>query len=146
MHEGRPVTLLLVEDDDGDAKAVIRAFAREGIVNCVLRAVDGVEALHMLRTDDPSDRLDPPYIILLDLNMPRMGGLQFLTALRSDPALRWTVVFVLSTSRLQEDVEAARALNVAGFIPKGRSEGGFDRLVSLLERYWRVIEFAQPAA
>ena len=133
------VTVLLLEDDDVDAERVIRAFHKSGLPHPVRRARDGIEALEILRgeTEEPIER---PYIILLDLKMPRMGGFQFLGCLREDRALADSVVFVLTTSRNESDRCRAYLQNVAGYIVKSRTSGDFVDVASMLEWYWRVVD------
>src|ERR1700676_3754331 len=111
-----PVRILLVEDDDGDAKAVERTFLKARIAIPLLRVRDGVEAMEMLRGTDQQPRLEPPYLLLVDLNMPRMNGIQLVTAIREDPGLHETIVFMLTTSNRAEDKQAAYSLNVTGYI------------------------------
>jgi CheY-like chemotaxis protein len=139
-RDPRPLTILLVEDDDGDARAVQRAFRQRDYVNPIARAVDGIEALEMLRPCDGASQPPAPQILLVDLNMPRMNGLQFVSALRNDPNLSHSVVFVLTTSKRDEDKWAAYDLNVAGFIVKARAGENFSNLVNLLDCYWQTVE------
>jgi len=129
-------TILLVEDDDIDAKIVERAFKKLRIANPIIRAKDGVMALEILR----STAISRPYIILLDLNMPRMGGLEMLEELRGDKNLTNNVVFVLTTSKDDKDKFAAYSQNIAGYILKESLQNGFDDLVKLLDHYWRIVE------
>lgn len=129
-------TILLVEDDDIDAMIVERAFKKLRIVNPIVRAKDGILALELLR----STTVSRPYIILLDLNMPRMGGLEMLEELRGDKNLTNNVVFVLTTSKDDEDKFAAYSQNIAGYILKESLQDGFDDLVKLLDHYWRIVE------
>lgn len=129
-------TILLVEDDDIDAMIVERAFKKLRIVNPIVRAKDGILALELLR----STTVSRPYIILLDLNMPRMGGLEMLEELRGDKNLTNNVVFVLTTSKDDEDKFAAYSQNIAGYILKESLQDGFDDLVNLLDHYWRIVE------
>jgi len=135
----RPVTILLVEDDDVDAERVTRAFRKAGIATPIRRARDGIEALEILRGETPPT-LPRPFIILLDLKLPRMGGLQFLGCLREIAELRDTVVFVLTTSSNESDRCKAYQNNVAGYIVKSRTNGDFVNIASMLEWYWRVVE------
>jgi len=130
------VTLMLVEDDDVDAMGVERALKQRRISNPMIRAHDGVEALEFLR----DGRVGRPYIILLDLNMPRMGGLELLDVLRDDPVLKQSVVFVLTTSKSDEDLAAAYEKFVAGYIVKSELAGTFGKLIDMLDVYWQIVE------
>lgn len=134
--EYREVSLLMIEDDDIDATALKRALQKLKLLNPVYRARDGLEGLDMLRGGD----VPSPYIILLDLNMPRMNGLEFLEELRSDPSLTHTIVFVLTTSKSDEDIMAAYREHVAGYLLKQRMDDDFLQVVSLLNHYWRIVE------
>lgn len=141
------VTLLLVEDDAVDAEAIQRAFRQQRIANAFVVARDGVEALAALRGDGRAGGVPRPYVVLLDLNMPRMNGVEFLEALRTDPALAASVVFVLTTSDRDEDKQAAYDRHVAGYILKSRAGVDFLDVVRLLGAYWQLVEFPPtPAA
>jgi CheY-like chemotaxis protein len=139
----RPVKVLLVEDDEVDRLAVRRAFAKHGVANEIVEAMNGREALEALRGGAGRAPLERPYVILLDLNMPVMNGVEFLDALRADPALSDAVVFVLSTSRSAGDVTEAHRRNVAGYIAKSNAGDGFREAVRLLESYWRLVELPE---
>lgn len=132
----KEVTLLIVDDDDIDAIALQRALRKLRLLNTIHRARDGKEALNMLRTA----AIPMPYIILLDLNMPRMNGLEFLQELRVDPMLTQAVVFVLTTSKSDEDLVAAYREHVAGYIFKQHMDRDFLEVVGLIEHYWRLVE------
>ena len=133
------VHLLLAEDDDGDAKAVHRAFARAKISNPITRAVDGIEALEYLRGENGKSKLPRPYMMLVDMNMPRMNGIELVRTLRGDPELRDSVIFMLTTSKRDEDKIAAYDLNVAGYVVKETAGSDFMNLVELMDRYWRIV-------
>jgi CheY-like chemotaxis protein len=137
---GDPISLLLVEDDDIDAEAIYRAFKKNKIANPLTRVSDGIEALALLRGEDPNRVLSQPYIILLDINMPRMNGHEFLMALRKDKDLHNCVVFVLTTSDSDHDIDQAYSQNVAGYIVKSRVGSDFANLTGLIDHYWRYIE------
>jgi CheY-like chemotaxis protein len=139
-HDVNPLNILLVEDDDGDAKAVQRAFQKAKIANPIIRAVDGVEALDMLRGTNGKAKPPSPFILLVDLNMPRMNGIQLVKILREDKDLRHSIAFILTTSRSDEDKFAAYDLNVAGYIVKSTAGQDFLNLVTLLDCYWRIVE------
>ena len=135
-----PIRILLVEDDDGDAKAVERTFLKARIANPIVRALDGFEAMEILKGTDQQPRLEPPYLLLVDLNMPRMNGIQLATAIREDPELHDTIIFMLTTSNRAEDKQAAYSLNVTGYILKEKAGEDFLKLFSLVDSYWRIVE------
>lgn len=134
-----PVSILLVEDDDGDAIAVRRAFSRAKIANPIRRAVDGVEALEILRAE-PGPGEIRPNIVLLDINMPRMNGLETLREIRRDALLQKLVVVVLTTSDDPRDIEEAYDGNVAGYIVKQSAGSEFLRVMDSLDGFLKVIE------
>ncbi|MEM1399179.1 MAG: response regulator [Pseudomonadota bacterium] len=143
-EDGRMVTLLVVEDDELDVIGVKRALRALRVNNPVVVAKDGVDALDILRGQNGRQKLEAPYIILLDLNMPRMDGLEFLAVIRSDPNLRSSVVFVLTTSDDQEDIIKAYDHNVAGYIVKADPQRSFMDALKLVETYWTTV--ALPAS
>lgn len=136
----KTVHVLLIEDNEVDVEAVLRAFRLHRIANPVIRACDGIEALELLRGTNGRPRLPRPYLILLDIKLPRMNGIEFMRSLRTDPELADSVVFVLTTSRSDEDKLATYDLHAAGYMVKDNVGGDFLRLVDLLDRYWRVVE------
>jgi CheY-like chemotaxis protein len=137
----RPVSILLVDDDAVDAMAVKRAFRELKIANPVVEAHNGIEALERLRGENCYEQVSEPLLILLDLNMPRMGGIEFLQELRDDPLLRRALVFVMTTSSADEDRRLAYEKNIAGYILKHRPKESFLEAIRMLECYWRTIEF-----
>ena len=139
MH--KPVSILLVEDDKIDAKAFMRAYRAAGISNPVTVARDGVEGweeLKGLRTGTPFSR---PGVLILDINMPRMSGIELLRRIRNDEQLHDLVVFMLTTSNDDNDKLAAYDLNVAGYMLKSDLENGFEKAVELLKNYLKSVEF-----
>lgn len=135
------VSILLVDDDDIDRKTVRRAFRQLKIANPIHEAKDGMEALSILRGADGHARLAPPFLILLDLAMPRMDGLEFLAEVREDEILQTAIIFVLTTSRADEDRTAAYRKNVAGYIVKTDFGNEFMRIIEMIDHYWRVVIF-----
>lgn len=134
------VTVVLVENNPIDREAVRRGFARHRIANPILDAEDGVQALDMLRGTNGMEKVARPFLLIVDLNMPRMSGIELIQALREDPELRDSIVFVLTTSRSDADRVAAYGLNVAGYIVKSEVGSGFLLLVEMLQHYWRIVE------
>lgn len=137
----REVTVLLVDDNDVDREAVKRAFAKHRIANTIVTAINGEDALDALRGTNGREAVPRPYLVLLDLNMPRMNGLEFLEALRADATLHDSIVFVLTTSKSDEDRLAAYGHNVAGYVQKGDVGAQFVNLLTLLDHYWRIVLF-----
>lgn len=137
----QPVELLVVDDDEVDVMAVERALRERQIANAIVVAEDGMEALEILRGEHASKSIGWPNIVLLDLNMPRMGGLEFLEEVRGDPKLSKLVIFVLTTSTDEQDIAAAYRQNIAGYITKNNAGEDFMGLVQLLRDYWTLIVF-----
>lgn len=135
------VNLLLVEDDEVDVQGLKRAFAKSRIGNPITVARDGIEALELLRGENGRAKLAKPYLVLLDLNMPRMNGLELLEIIRADEDLKSTLVFMITTSKAEEDKQRAYGHNVAGYIVKQDPANTFMQAVALLEHYWKIVEF-----
>lgn len=135
----RPLTVLLVEDDDVAAEAVARSFRRHGLDLPLVVAQDGAEALEILRGVHPTITIAKPYLVLLDLNMPRMTGFEFLEIVRADEALRGTVVFVLTTSESATDRARAYHEAIAGYMVKSAVGPQFAKLVGLLREYASTV-------
>ncbi len=135
------VTVLLVEDDLVDVMNVQRAFKKNNMQNPLAHARNGIEALAMLRGTEGYTKIEPrPQIILLDINMPKMNGLEMLKALRKDPELKSISVFMMTTSNDERDRLDAFDLNVAGYILKPVSFEKFVSAVSILNSYWKLCE------
>src|SRR3982751_3166509 len=97
------VNILVVEDDEIDVESLKRLFSKKDIKNPVHYASNGIEALEIMRGENNHAKVLKPYIVLLDINMPMMNGIEFLKEIRSDENLKDTVVFVLTTSPRDED-------------------------------------------
>ena len=131
------LNILLVEDDEVDVMNVRRAFQKNNIANPLFVAGDGEEALARLRAGEvPGERR----IVLLDLNMPRMNGIEFLRELRADPELMRTTVVVLTTSNDERDKIEAYDLNVAGYLLKPVTFSNFSEVMAALNKYWTLVE------
>ncbi len=137
----RVLNILLVEDDEVDVMNVRRAFERNNVSNPLYVAGNGLEALAMLRGDEvPKERR----LVLLDLNMPKMNGIEFLQELRADPDLAGLPVVVLTTSNDDQDKIDAYNLNVAGYLLKPVTFSNFCERMATLNKYWTLVEM--PAA
>lgn len=131
--------IMLVEDDEVDAMTVRRALKELHVANPLVRVENGEEALGSLR--DPAQA--KPCIILLDLNMPVMGGIEFLQVVKHDAALKRIPVVVLTTSDEQQDKLASFDLGVAGYIRKPVDYAQFVEAVRSVNAYWTLSELPQ---
>ena len=136
----QPAHILLVEDDEVEAEAIFRSFARQKVINPIVHASNGLEALAILRGANAATPLPHPYIILLDINLPQMNGIEFLQTIRQDPALKYSVVFVLTTSEREEDKLAAYNEQIAGYILKANAGRDFLEMLQLLDSYQLLVE------
>lgn len=133
--------ILLIENDSVDVMNVQRAFLKNHIANPLVIAGNGIEGLNLLKSDSPNRLPVLPKIILLDINMPKMNGLEFLKELRSDPELKMISVFILTTSNEEKDKMEAFNLNVAGYILKPLNFESFLNAIKVLHSYWSLIEY-----
>lgn len=137
MADDRALNILLVDDDEVDVMTVKRAFSKANITNRLFVASNGVEALELLRGGTiPQQRR----LVLLDLNMPKMNGLEFLRAIRNDPDLAALSVVVLTTSNEDRDRVDAFQLNVAGYLLKPVTFNTFAEVMATLNKYWTLME------
>lgn len=134
MRDNRPI--LLVEDDVVDRLVVKRAFKDLDLANPIEVAINGEAALSFLR--NPAN--PRPCIILLDLNMPLLGGLDFLKAIKSDEELKAIPVVVLTTSRDEQDRQESFKLGGAGYLVKPVEYERFIDMVRTLANYWALSE------
>ena len=137
MAIARP-TIFIVDDDEVAVMAFERAARQHGILAKTEFARDGAEALSVLRA---RDRVVSPYLIVLDLNMPGMGGLEFLDVLRRDPDLKNALVFVMTTSDSPNDIQAAYSHNIAGYFVKENAFRSIGSTLALMDRYAGLVTF-----
>jgi CheY-like chemotaxis protein len=135
FHSG---SIVLVEDDADDIELTMRALKRNGFNNHVITLRDGAQALDYLRhegnyaeSDDP-----PPALILLDLKLPRLDGLEVLGEIKSDPTLRALPIVMLTSSRQERDISEAYKLGVNSYISKPSDFSELLKVVNTLGRYW----------
>ena len=138
MLQEENVTFLVIDDDEVSVMAIKRAIRSLKLLNDVMVARDGEEALDLLRTKD-SGLCAKPYIILLDINMPRMNGLEFLAEVRDDPCLRTSVIFMVTTSEAPSDIAAAYDHLVAGYIVKENAMRSLRDALEMLGSYVRIV-------
>jgi len=140
MNHDKLLHILLVDDDEVDVMNVQRAFKKNNIINPLYVARNGLEALEMLRGQGQQSVPPERRLILLDLNMPKMNGLEFLRELRADPNLRSLTVVVLTTSDDDRDKVEAYQFNVAGYILKPVTFTAFVEAMATLNKYWTISE------
>ncbi|MBE9031431.1 response regulator [filamentous cyanobacterium LEGE 11480] len=140
----RQFSLLLIEDDDVDVMNVQRALRKNHLDIPLQRAAHGLEALEILDDcyGDSSSGERDNLIILLDLNMPKMGGLEFLRILRSRENMCKIPVIILTTSDQPQDLAAAYELNVAGYIVKPVDFHEFVEMIGIITRYWSICQIS----
>lgn len=131
--------ILLIEDDSIDAMTVARALKELHVTNRLEHVENGEEGLAFLR--DPAN--DKPCIILLDLNMPVMNGIEFLQAIKADNNLRRIPVVVLTTSEEQEDKLDSFSLGVAGYMRKPVDYQQFVETIRSIDAYWTISELPE---
>lgn len=134
-----PFNLLLVEDNELDVQIFKRALRKAGLSYPLTVAHDGLEALSILRGEDGAASFSRPGIVLLDLNMPRMDGHEFLDVMRADPALTDLVVFVLTTSDALKDKNLAYKQHVAGYVLKSVSGLSVMSTIHMLHQFAQVV-------
>jgi len=134
------MNILLVEDNDLDVEILKRALKRIDAPSSLLRAVDGEDALDILKKDLVQPELPRPFVILLDINMPRMNGHEFLEELRQTDGLNDARVFIFTTSDSKKDVRRAYQNNANGYIVKPNSTSELSNVLDTLHKFWELCE------
>lgn len=140
-------TILLAEDSDNDAEMVVDAFKEAHLANPIVRVFDGVEVLEFLRCEGKfsNRKHDRPIVLLLDLQMPRLGGVETLTQLRADPEFAHLPVVILTSSREESDAAASWNLGVNAFVIKPVEPPQFVAALKVLGKFWAVLNETPPA-
>lgn len=148
MTTARPVTILLVEDNLQDIEITRRAFAKGRVKNDLIAVRDGEEALDYLyrrgRYQDPG-KSPRPGMILLDLNLPKIGGMEVLQQIKKDDDLRTIPVIVLTVSEREQDIVKSYDLGVNTYIQKPVEFESFMRVVNTVHEYWILIATLPPS-
>lgn len=134
------MNILLVEDNEVDVLLFQRALRNSGTSSLVVRAKDGVEALEILNEKDAKRQVPQPYVILLDINMPRMNGHEFLKELRASEQLASSRVVVVTTSRDPQDIELAYGRFASGYVVKPGGTAEMTKVIKSLHEYWDICE------
>jgi len=133
-------TILLVDDDPVDREALVRAFRATKVTNPIVEAEDGAEAIQFLRHQGPDGEAVHPALILMDLNMPRLNGLECLRAIKGDPDLCHIPVVVLTSSQQEVDILDSYRNGAASYIMKPVSFRALLEAVQALDLYWTLSE------
>ena len=136
---GRPVEILLIEDNPGDVRLTEEAFKEGKVLNRLSVVGDGVEALEFLRRENKYAHAPRPDIIMLDLNLPKKDGREVLAVIKGDEKLRRIPVIVLTTSQAEQDILKAYDLNVNCYISKPVGFDAFINIVRSIENFWLTI-------
>jgi chemotaxis family two-component system response regulator Rcp1 len=139
VSHGRPVEILLVEDNPGDVRLTQEALKEGKMLNNLHVAWDGVEALAFLRKEGPYADMPYPDVILLDLNLPKKNGREVLAEIKQDPHLVRIPVVILTTSQSEEDILMAYNLHANCYITKPADLQQFLKVVKSVEDFWISI-------
>lgn len=138
------VHILLAEDDQNEARAFVRTVAQLGITNPVTVVKNGLEAWAILQGKNRLKALPKPQLLVLNLHMPKMGGLELLHLIRHNPAVRDSVVFMLTDSKADEEIIEASDLTLAGYMRKSEVQQSFLRVMQLVNSYYQKMDIRQP--
>ena len=130
------MNILLVEDNDIEVDILRRGLKKIGLANNIVRAKDGLEALKILNENAEGAALTHPFVTLLDINMPRMNGHEFLTILRADPLISDTRVIVFTTSDNPRDVAQAYSQNAVGYVIKPNTSQELQKALQTIWDFW----------
>lgn len=144
MPNNGPIEILLVEDNEGDARLAIEALKEGKVCNNLYHVKDGVEALAFLNQQEEYADMPPPDLILLDLNLPRKDGREVLAEIKEDPNLRHIPVVVLTTSQAEQDLVETYDLHANAFVTKPLDLERFIEVVQAIEEFWFTIVKLPP--
>jgi CheY-like chemotaxis protein len=139
MKPGRPIEILLVEDNPGDARLAKEALKEARVFNNLNVAKDGEEALEFLHRRGKHEHAPRPDLILLDLNLPRKDGREVLAEIKAHDSIKRIPVVVLTTSEAEEDVVKAYNLNANCYVTKPVDLDQFIKVVKSIEDFWLTI-------
>ena len=134
-----PIEILLVEDNPGDVRLTREALRDAKVGNHLSVAMDGAEAMAMLRREGAHARAARPDLILLDLNLPRKSGREVLEEIKGDPALQQIPVVILTTSQAEQDILESYRLRANAYVTKPVDLEQFLRVVRSIEQFWLEI-------
>jgi two-component system, chemotaxis family, response regulator Rcp1 len=148
MHnriDGRPIQILLVEDNPGDVRLTVEALKHTTIHNQLHVVYDGVQAISFLHRDGPYVGFPRPHLVLLDLNLPRKDGRELLAEIKQDADLKRIPVVILTSSAAEQDILQAYNLHANCYITKPLDLGQFLKVVASIEDFWLKVVRLPPA-
>lgn len=137
--ESKPIKILLVEDNPGDARLAVEALKESKVHNNIHTVSDGVEAMEFLRKEGEYTSALRPDLVLLDLNMPRKDGREVLAEIKEDPKLKIIPVVVMTTSQSEEDILKSYGLHANCYVTKPVDLEQFMKVVKTIEDFWFTI-------
>jgi two-component system, chemotaxis family, response regulator Rcp1 len=140
----RPAELLLVEDNPGDVRLTMEALKEAKVINNLSVVKDGEEAMAVLRRQGKYANAPRPDLVLLDLNLPKKGGLEVLAEIKQDPDLKQIPVVVLTTSQAEQDVLRTYELHANCYIVKPVDLNQFVSVVQSVENFWLAVVRLPP--
>jgi two-component system, chemotaxis family, response regulator Rcp1 len=144
MNEGKPIEILLIEDNPGDARLALEAIREAKVHNNLTWVSDGADAMAYLRKEGKYGKVSRPDLILLDLNLPKKDGREVLAEIKADDRLKRIPVVVLTTSEAEEDVLKVYNLNANCYITKPVDLEQFIKVVKTIEDFWLTIVKLPP--
>ena len=143
MSDRSQIKILLVEDDDGHAKLIQRGLRKAGLINPIIRVSDGQEAMDYLHQEGEFDKDEPtvsPHIILLDINMPRLDGIEVLQRVKSDTRLKPLPVIMLTSTDTQEEIDRCYRLGCSGYVAKPVDISSLGEKLKRLGMFLEIVE------
>lgn len=141
---GRPIEILLVEDNPGDVRLTLEALKESKVLNNLNVVGDGVDALAFLRREGKHANAPYPDLILLDLNLPKKNGIEVLSEIKEDPKLRRIPIVILTVSKDEEDILKSYDLHANCYITKPVNLDQFMKIVKSIEEFWLTIVKLPP--
>lgn len=133
------ISILMIEDNPGDVRLTREILRDAKVINTLVSVKDGIEAMDYLFHQAPYADAPRPDLILLDLNLPRMGGLEILKKIKADPDLKIIPVVILTTSQAEQDILAGYQAYANAYITKPVSLDQFNHIVQAIEGFWLEI-------
>ncbi len=143
-HAGRPIQILLVEDNPGDVRLTKEALKEAKVRNTLHVAMDGEEAIAFLKREGKYAGAVRPDVIMLDLNLPKKGGLEVLRDIKADEALKRIPVVIVTTSSAEQDIVRSYNLHANCYVTKPVDLGQFLEVVKAIDSFWLTIVKLPP--